>query len=105
MFLIHRSGTFDSRTVLPQLRHPRQRPRTLHFGARRRYGYQLADVGPHLNPGKATAGLRLRRLEPDPSAAPVVNRIFAEYLSGRVSTPSQSHSPRTASPTPARRIP
>lgn len=101
MFLIHRSGTVDSRTVLPQFGHPRQRPRTLHFGGRRSYGYQLADAGPHLNPGKATAGLRLRRLDPDPSAAPGVKRIFAEYLSGRGSTPSPTRPPRTASPSPS----
>lgn len=31
-------------------------------------------------------GKCLRRLERDPLAAPIVQRIFAEYLSGKVST-------------------
>jgi site-specific DNA recombinase len=38
---------------------------------------------PAPNPGKAAVGQRVRRLEPDPSAAPVVERNFDEYLSGR----------------------
>ena len=53
------------------------------LGGRPPYGYQLADAGPHPNPGKAAAGQRAHRLEPDPTAAPIVRRIFAEYLSGR----------------------
>jgi site-specific DNA recombinase len=53
------------------------------LGGRPPYGYQLADAGPHPNPGKAAAGQRAHRLEPDPVAAPIVVRIFAEYLTGR----------------------
>jgi len=53
------------------------------LGGRPPYGYQLADAGSHPNPGKAAVGQRLHRLEPDPDAAPVVRRIFNEYLTGR----------------------
>ena len=53
------------------------------LGGRPPYGYQLADAGPHPNPSKAADGKRLRRLEVDPLAAPVVERIFDEYLTGR----------------------
>ncbi|MHB1852652.1 MAG: recombinase family protein, partial [Acidimicrobiales bacterium] len=53
------------------------------LGGRPPYGYQLADAGPHPNPGKAAVGQRLHRLEPDPDAAPVVRRIFDEYVAGR----------------------
>src|SRR5262249_8316901 len=54
-----------------------------YLGGRPPYGYRLADAGPHPNPAKAADGRRLHRLEPDPAAAPVVERIFAEYLAGR----------------------
>src|SRR3954464_2887749 len=50
------------------------------LGGRPPYGYVLADAGPHPNPSKAAIGQRLRRLEPDPVAAPVVQRIFAEFI-------------------------
>ncbi|MFD2415506.1 recombinase family protein [Amycolatopsis pigmentata] len=53
------------------------------LGGRPPYGYRLADAGPHPNPAKAADGKRLHRLEPDPATAPVVRRIFAEYLAGR----------------------
>jgi site-specific DNA recombinase len=53
-----------------------------YLGGRPPYGYRLADAGPHPNPGKAAVGQRAHRLEIDPQAAPVVQRIFAEYLSG-----------------------
>lgn len=53
-----------------------------YLGGRPSYGYQLADAGPHPHPGKAAHGKRLHRLEPDPGAAPVVQRIFSSYLSG-----------------------
>lgn len=52
-------------------------------GGRPPYGYRLADAGPHPNPSKAAEGRRLHRLEPDPLVAPVVRRIFNEYISGR----------------------
>ena len=53
------------------------------LGGRPPYGYQLADAGPHPNPGKAAVGQRLHRLERDLFAAPIVERIFGEYLAGR----------------------
>lgn len=52
------------------------------LGGRPPYGYLLQDIGPHPNPSKAATGQQLRRLSPDPIAAPVVQRIFAEYQSG-----------------------
>ncbi|MGQ0616239.1 MAG: recombinase family protein [Acidimicrobiia bacterium] len=53
------------------------------LGGRPPYGYQLGDAGPHPNPAKAAMGARLHRLEPDPVAAPVVDRIFTEYVAGK----------------------
>jgi DNA invertase Pin-like site-specific DNA recombinase len=53
------------------------------LGGRPPYGYRLVDLGPHPNPGKAAAGQRLHGLEPDPAAAPVVQRIFREYVAGK----------------------
>jgi site-specific DNA recombinase len=53
------------------------------LGGRPPYGYQLGDAGAHPNPGKAAIGQRLHRLELDPTAAPTVERIFAEYLAGQ----------------------
>lgn len=53
------------------------------LGGRPPYGYVLADAGPHPNPGKAADGKRLRQLEVDPSAAPIVQRIFTEYIAGK----------------------
>lgn len=52
------------------------------LGGRPPYGYVLADAGPHPNPGKAAIGQRLRRLERDPDAAPIVQRIFARFIAG-----------------------
>jgi site-specific DNA recombinase len=52
------------------------------LGGRPPYGYQLGDAGPHPNPSKASLGQQLHRLERDESAAPIVTRIFAEYLAG-----------------------
>jgi hypothetical protein len=46
------------------------------------YGYRIADAGPHPNPSKAAAGQRIHKLEPDPVAAPVVQRIFTMYVDG-----------------------
>jgi DNA invertase Pin-like site-specific DNA recombinase len=54
-----------------------------YLGGRPPYGYHLINVGPHPNPGKAANGQQLRRLAPDPIAAPVVQRIFEEYADGR----------------------
>jgi site-specific DNA recombinase len=53
------------------------------LGGRPPYGYLLADAGAHPNPSKAALGAHLHRLEPDPAAAPIVGRIFAEYLGGK----------------------
>jgi site-specific DNA recombinase len=53
-----------------------------YLGGRPPYGYELADNGPHPNPGKAAVGQRSHKLEVDPIAAPVVKRIFAEYIGG-----------------------
>ncbi len=53
------------------------------LGGRPPYGYRLADAGPHPTPGKAAVGIRIHRLEPDPVTAPVVVRIFEDYVSGK----------------------
>ena len=53
------------------------------LGGRPPYGYLLADAGPHPNPAKAADGKRLHKLDLDPEAAPVVERIFAEFIAGR----------------------
>jgi len=53
-----------------------------YLGGRPPYGYMLDDAGPHPNPGKAAIGQRLRRLVPDPVAAPIVHRIFDDFLAG-----------------------
>jgi DNA invertase Pin-like site-specific DNA recombinase len=50
------------------------------LGGRPPYGYRLVDAGLHPKPEKAAAGIQLHRLEPDPITAPVVQRIFEEYL-------------------------
>jgi site-specific DNA recombinase len=52
------------------------------LGGRPPYGYRLGDAGPHVNPSKAAVGQRMHRLERDPIAAPIVERIFSEYVSG-----------------------
>jgi DNA invertase Pin-like site-specific DNA recombinase len=51
-------------------------------GGRPPYGYKIADAGPHPNPGKAAIGQRLHKLKPDLIAAPIVRRIYDEYLTG-----------------------
>lgn len=53
------------------------------LGGRPPYGYQLIDAGAHPNPAKAAIGQQLRQLAPDPIAAAVVQRIFAEYANGQ----------------------
>ena len=53
------------------------------LGGRPNYGYRVVDTElPHPNRAKASAGARLRTLEPDPDTAPVVQRIFEMYDSG-----------------------
>ncbi len=51
-----------------------RRPTTVRIPARRRR--------PPPEPAKAADGKRLHRLEPDPLAAPVVLRIFTDYVNG-----------------------
>lgn len=53
------------------------------LGGRPPYGYQLEDIGPHPHPEKAALGVQLHRLSPHPETAPVVRRIFADYLTGK----------------------
>jgi DNA invertase Pin-like site-specific DNA recombinase len=53
------------------------------LGGRSPYGYLIVDPGPHPNPAKAADGKRMHKLALDPGAAPVVQRIFAEFLAGR----------------------
>jgi site-specific DNA recombinase len=52
------------------------------LGGRPPYGYLIADAGPHPNPAKAADGKRLHKLVLDPEAAPVVERIYAEFTAG-----------------------
>ncbi|HEY2204658.1 MAG TPA: recombinase family protein [Pseudonocardia sp.] len=54
-----------------------------HQGGRAPYGYVVVDAGTHPNPRKAAEGYRLRVLALDELTAPVVARIFAEYLDDR----------------------
>lgn len=51
-------------------------------GGRPPYGYRLVDGDPHPNPSKAALGQRLRHLEPEPTTAPIVVRIFEAFLDG-----------------------
>jgi site-specific DNA recombinase len=53
------------------------------LGGRPPYGYRLANIRQHPNPKKARDGKQLRDLEIDPVTAPVIRRIFTEYLDGR----------------------
>ncbi|QYN26408.1 recombinase family protein [Amycolatopsis sp. DSM 110486] len=53
-----------------------------YLGGRPPYGYQLADAGPHPNPGDARWGRRLQRLSPDPHTAPHVTWMFRQRLAG-----------------------
>jgi len=53
-----------------------------YLGGRPPYGYTLKDLGPHPNPQKAADGKRLHGLTPDPQTAPVVRRIFRDFLNG-----------------------
>jgi DNA invertase Pin-like site-specific DNA recombinase len=72
------------------------------LGGRPPYGYQLADAGAHPNPGKAADGKRLHRLEVDPTAAPTVRRIFADYVAGRGYFAIAQDLTRDGVPSPAR---
>jgi DNA invertase Pin-like site-specific DNA recombinase len=52
------------------------------LGGRPPYDYRIADAGPHPNPSKAASGARLHQLEVDPETAPVVRRIYDQYVAG-----------------------
>jgi site-specific DNA recombinase len=52
------------------------------LGGRPPYGYVIVDAGPHPNPAKAADGKRLHKLALDAETAPIVIRIFAEFLVG-----------------------
>jgi site-specific DNA recombinase len=55
------------------------------LGGRPPYGYRLVNTDtPHPNTAKARDGKMLRRLEPDPTAAPVVQHIFDLYVRQRL---------------------
>lgn len=69
-----------------------------YLGGRPRYGYTLADAGPHPNRSKAAAGQRAHRLKPDPVTAPHVGASSTSTLPAMVSVPSLSSSPTTTSP-------
>ncbi|WP_322749353.1 MULTISPECIES: recombinase family protein, partial [unclassified Frankia] len=53
------------------------------LGGRPPYGYQLVDLGPHPNPSKAADGRRLHGLAQCDETAPVIVRIFTEFVGGR----------------------
>lgn len=53
------------------------------LGGRPNYGYRLVDTDlPHPQRQKATAGIKLRVLEPNADTAPVVRRIFEMFDAG-----------------------
>jgi len=52
------------------------------LGGRPPYGYTVIDLGPHPNPAKAADGRRLHGLAIDPVTAPIVQRIFTEFIGG-----------------------
>jgi site-specific DNA recombinase len=52
------------------------------LGGRPPYGYRLIHLGPHPNPAKAADGRQLHGLALDEATAPVVMRIFTEFLTG-----------------------
>jgi DNA invertase Pin-like site-specific DNA recombinase len=54
-----------------------------HQGGRAPYGYVVVNGGAHPNPRKAAEGYHLRVLAIDEIAAPIVRRIFEEYLDGK----------------------
>ncbi|MEV5839142.1 recombinase family protein [Nocardia sp. NPDC052112] len=99
-------GRFDSRNVTHSMmmsmlgglseserQHVQQRTRASmdaqvlnegrHQGGRAPYGYVVVDGPAHPNPNRASDGLKLRILSLDVSTAPVVQRIFRDYIAGR----------------------
>ncbi|GAA3026098.1 recombinase family protein [Streptomyces glomeratus] len=59
-----------------------------YLGGRPPYGYRITDAGPHPNPSKAAAGQLIHKLEPDPVAAPIVQRIFTMLTREGIPCPS-----------------
>ncbi len=53
------------------------------LGGRPPYGYRLVAIGPHPHPEKAAAGIQLKALDPDPAIAPIVKRIYKDFLAGK----------------------
>jgi site-specific DNA recombinase len=53
------------------------------LGGRPPYGYLIVDAGPHPNPAKAADGKRMHKLALDAETAPVVKRVFAQFIAGR----------------------
>jgi hypothetical protein len=68
------------------------------LGGRPPYGYVMVDAGPHPNPAKAADGKRMHKLDLDPETAPVVRRIFAEFIGSRGFPPSRKARRETAFP-------
>ncbi|MEV2223473.1 recombinase family protein [Nocardia vinacea] len=105
MWVPELGGRFDSRNVTHSMmsmlgglseserQHVQQRTRASmdaqvlnegrHQGGRAPYGYMVVDGPPHPNPNRASDGLKLRILSLDVSTAPVVQRIFRDYIAGR----------------------
>jgi site-specific DNA recombinase len=71
------------------------------LGGRPPYGYRLIDAGPHPNPAKAADGKRLHALARDETAAPVVERIFAEFAAGHGLYAIAEHLTRDEIPCPS----
>ncbi len=54
-----------------------------YLGGRPPYGYRLVDAGPHPNRALGRRGVRLQRLDIDPTNGPVVTWMFQQRLAGR----------------------
>ncbi|MGW4743039.1 recombinase family protein, partial [Nocardia xishanensis] len=72
-----------------------------HQGGRAPYGYTVVDGPPHPNPNRASDGSRLRILSLDMATAPVVQRIFRDYIAGRGDKAIAHELNRQAIPSPA----
>jgi DNA invertase Pin-like site-specific DNA recombinase len=73
-----------------------------HQGGRAPYGYRVVDAGPHPNPRKAQEGYRLRVLEADADAAPVVQRIFCDVSRRLWPEGDRGHAQPGGDPVPVR---
>lgn len=70
-------------------------------GGRPPYGYALEAYAPHPNQEKARQGIMLKRLSPDPAAAEVVRRIFADALAGKSASQIAADLNRDGVPSPS----